>query len=395
MNKKISIGIALSMCFITATVVLTITMIFSMKYFDNIVSKVKEREIMYSKIAEVDGKIRQNYLGEIDEQILNDNIARGMAYGIGDNYAEYYNSIEYKELLDSNKGETVGIGIEIYKDPSGYIKIIDVYNDTSAFENGILSGDVIKKIEGKDVLEIGYNNAIDALKGEPNTKVNVIIQREGEEKAFSLTRRVIVADSVTGVKYQDYGYVRIKSFNEKTPKQFIDLIENLKSQGVKGFVFDVRNNGGGLLTSVTEILDYLLPEGDIVSAVYKDGTKEVLYTSDGENLNYPMVVLANGSTASAAELFVAALKDYEKAISVGTTTFGKGVMQQTFNISDGSAIRLTIAQYNPPKSGNYDGVGIKADFEVKLTPEQEADIYIGGLESDVQFAKTIEILKSR
>jgi len=395
MNKKISVGIALSIAFVISTIVFTITVIFSMQYFNGIVRDVKEREMMYSKIAEIDSKVRKNYIGDIDESYLNDSIARGILNGTGDNYGRYYNAQEYKDLITSNKGESVGVGIEVFKSPSGYINIVDVYENSPAKDSGLEVGDIIKKIEGNDILNIGFNEAISLLKGEPNTKVNITIQREGEEKNFSLTRRTIIVESVVGKKEGDIGYVHIKSFNEKTPNQFIQLVETLKTQGVKGFVFDVRNNGGGLVSSVSDILDYLLPKGDIISAVYKDGTKEVLYTSDKEELNMPMVVLINGSTASAAELFAAALKDYEKAVLVGSTTFGKGVMQQTFTLSDGSAVRLTVAHYNPPKSGNYDGIGIKADFEVKLTPEQESEVFTGGLNQDIQFAKAVEIINSK
>lgn len=395
MNKKISVGIALAIAFIISTIVFTITLIFSMQFFNNIVRDVKQREMMYSKISEIDNKVRKNYIGNIDENYLNDSIARGILKGTGDKYGRYYNAEEYKNLLESNKGESVGIGIEVHKDPSGYIKVVGVYENSPAKDSGVEVGDIIKKIEGNDVLDIGFNKSISLLKGEPNTKVNIAIQREGEEKNLSISRKNIVIESVVGQKEGDVGYVRIKSFNEKTPSQFINLVETLKTQGVKGFVFDVRNNGGGLVSSVSDILDYLLPEGDIVSAVYKDGTKEVLYTSDKEQLNMPMVVLVNGGTASAAELFAAALKDYNKAILVGTTTFGKGIMQETFTLSDGSAVKLTVAHYYPPKSGNYDGVGVKADFEVKLTPEQESEIFIGGLGQDLQFVKAVEIINSK
>lgn len=394
MNKKISVGIALALAFIISTIVFTVTVVFSMKYFDNIVGDVKQREMMYSKIAEIDNKVRNNYIGKIDENYLNDSIARGILNGTGDAYGQYYNAEEYKKLIDSNKGESVGIGVEVYKDPSGYIKIVDVYDNSPAKDSGVLVGDIIKKIEGNDVLDIGFDTAISLIAGEPNTKVNISVQREGEEKNISLTRRNITIESVVGKKEGDVGYIRIKKFNEKTPIQFINLVENLKVQGVKGFVFDVRNNGGGLVSSVSDILDYLLPEGDIVSAVYKDGTKDVLYRSDKEELNAPMVVLINGNTASAAELFAAALRDYNKAVLVGTTTFGKGVMQQTFTLSDGSAVRLTVAHYNPPKSGNYDGVGIKADFEVKLTQEQESEVFINELNQDLQYVKAVEIINT-
>ena len=394
MSKKITIGMSVAMMFIAATITFTVTMIFSMKYFDALVLNVKERESMYTKISEVDNKVRQNILLDIDEEELNNMTIEGYIAGTGDIYAQYYTAQEYKTLLDSNKGEVVGVGIEITKDPSGYMKVTGVQEGSSSFEEGLLVGDVIKKIEGKDILEVGYGEAVNMLKGEPNSKVTITIQSGLETKDVLLTRRQITIISVTGEVKDDIGYVRIKEFNDKTPAQFINKVEELKGLGVKGFVFDVRNNPGGSLQSVSEIIDYIVPEGDIVSAEYKNGEKEVLFTSNPNELDMPMVVITNGQTASAAELFASALKDYNKALTVGTTTYGKGIMQETFNLSDGSAVRMTTAEYLPPKSENYNGIGVKADFEVKITPEQETSVYVDGLDNDLQYIKAYEILKS-
>lgn len=395
MNKKISVGFAISLALMLSTISITLTLIFSMRHFNNLVRGVKEREAVYTKFTEIDNKIRQNYIGEIDEKVLNDYVANGLVSGIRDKYSEYYTSTQYKAFLDSQKGETVGVGIEVYDDPSGYIKVTSVNEGSSAEENGIKPGDIIKKIDGKDIININFDDSVKLLKGEPNTKVTVTIQRDVKEIEVSLTRKNLVINTVISSKQGDFAYVRIKSFNEKTPEQFISVVENFISQGIKGLILDVRNNGGGLLTSVVKVLDYLLPEGDIVSAMYKDGKKEVLYKSDKQEVKLPMVVMGNGSTASAAELFVSALRDYKKAIFVGTTTYGKGVMQDIFPLSDGSALKLTIAKYYPPTSDNYDGVGIKPDFDVSLNKDQESSIYNGNLNNDIQFQKSVEILKSK
>lgn len=395
MNKKISVGFAISLALMFSTISITLTLIFSMRHFNNLVRGVKEREAVYSKFTEIDNKIRQNYIGEIDEKVLNDYVASGLVSGIRDKYSEYYTSTQYKAFLDAQKGETVGVGIEVYDDPSGYLKVTGVNEGSSAEENGIKPGDIIKKIDGKDIVNISFNDSVKLLKGEPNTKVSITIQRDLKEIEVSLTRKNLVINSVISSKQGDFAYIRIKSFNEKTPEQFISVVENFISQGVKGLILDVRNNGGGLLTSVVKVLDYLLPEGDIVSAMYKDGKKQVLYKSDKQEVKLPMVVMGNASTASAAELFVSALRDYKKAIFVGTTTYGKGVMQDIFPLSDGSALKLTIAKYYPPISDNYDGVGIKPDFDVSLNKDQEAYIHNGNLNNDIQFQKSVEILKSK
>ena len=192
------------------------------------------------------------------------------------------------------------------------------------------------------------------------------------------------------------GYIQIVEFNTNTVDQFTRALNNLTQSGVTSLVFDVRNNPGGTLDSVVKILDQLLPEGTIVSATYADGTTTTLGTSDASEVALPMMVLTNQDTASAAELFAQAIKDYNKGRTVGTQTYGKGSMQSIIELDDGSAIRLTVAHYNAPNGENYDGVGVTADFVVNMTAEQEQALINGTLDetSDPQLAKALELARA-
>ncbi len=190
------------------------------------------------------------------------------------------------------------------------------------------------------------------------------------------------------------GYVQVTEFNDSTATQFSNQVDTLIGQGAQALIFDMRNNGGGTLTSVTRMLDKLLPEGDIVSAVYKDGTVDVLAKSDEGEINLPMVVLTNNRTASAAELFTQALRDYNKAKSVGTTTYGKGTMQTVKKLNDGSAVNVTVARYLPPSGISYDGEGIKPDYEVELTADMEDNLANLDETTDPQLRKALEVVTS-
>ena len=195
---------------------------------------------------------------------------------------------------------------------------------------------------------------------------------------------------------ENVGYIAITGFNSNTVSQFNTALNAVMSQGAEGLVFDVRNNPGGTISSVSKILDRLLPEGPIVSATYKDGTTDILATSDATEINMPMVVVTNKSTASAAELFTQALKDYGKAVSVGDkTTYGKGTMQTTKKLNDGSALSITFAWCNPPKSANYDGVGVPADFEVALSAELASKISELDISEDTQLKKALELAQTK
>lgn len=395
MNKKISLGAAIAFMAIIAAATFAITMVFSLSSFNDRVNSLRERENMYKKLAEIDSVVRLNFYGDIDEDILQDSIANGYVGGLTDKYGKYLTAEQYAQLMQDYDGTMVGIGIEGVKDASGYMKVTNVYSESSAEFAGIQVGDLIIKVDNTDLTAENYDQVIDGIKGEAGTKIDIVYRRDAEDTTVTVTRRSVEVPVVEGSMVGEVGYVKIKEFTNTTYDQFDRVVNKLMNEsGAKALVFDVRNNPGGTVTSVSKILDKLLPAGDIVSATYKNGKTEVLATSDSNEINLPMAVLANQNSASASELFAQALKDYEKAKIVGVTTKGKGSMQKIYKLSDGSALDITIAKYNPPKSSNFDGIGVKPDYEVKLTDEQEKYFEELTVETDPQLKKALEVVSA-
>ncbi|MBC8558825.1 S41 family peptidase [Fumia xinanensis] len=395
MNKKISLGVAICFMAIAAAITFTITMFFSLNVFNTKIANVDEREHLYKKLSEIDTYVRNQYLGDIDEENLLNYVARGYMVGIDDKYAAYMTQEEYKYYQQENEGTLVGIGTTARKDDSGYILIVDVKEASPAEAAGIQAGDLIVKVNEEDILTIGYTQAMSNIKGEEGTKVNLALRREGEDYSVELTRKNIQSSTIEYRPLGENGYIKISNFDDTTVDDFKYAVSDLKSQGVKGLIFDVRNNPGGLLDSVADVLDYLLPEGDLVSETNKKGETKVLRTSDSSCIELPMVVLVDGETASAAELFAADLRDFKVAELIGQTTYGKGIMQGAFPLEDGSAIKMTVGYFNPHSGVNFNGVGLKPDYEVALTTEQKLNFDTLDETSDPQLMKAIEVLNAK
>ena len=230
--------------------------------------------------------------------------------------------------------------------------------------------------------------------GEEGTVLTLTVRRDNQDEEVEITRREVEVPMVTYTQYGDVGYIQIKEFHNNTPAQFDAALNALTSSGVQALIFDVRNNPGGTIDSVVDMLDTLLPEGTLVTATYKDGSTEELGYSDDDEVNLPMVVLTNEDTASAAELFAQAIKDFNKGRTVGTQTYGKGVMQTIYPLSDGGALSITTAKYNPPSGVNFDGVGVKPDYTVQLTAEQERNFYELDETTDPQLQKAVELAEA-
>lgn len=395
MNKKISLGAAICFMAIAAAISFIVTMYYSLNIFNSKVANVSEREEQYAKLAEIDTIIRNNYLGEIDEEALMDSLADGYVDGLEDKYSVYMNQEEYKQYQQQNAGELIGIGVTATLDDSGYLEVVSVSSESPAEAGGLMAGDMIIRIDDADVLAMGYENAINAIRGEDGTVVNITYRRDSEEYTVSITRKRVKDSGISYRMIDTLGYVQIQDFNATTPADFEYAVNDLMSQGATGLIFDLRGNGGGLVSSVAEMLDFLLPEGDLVSQTNSKKETTVLYTSDSDCIDLPMVCLMNGDTASAAELFVCDLRDFQVAELVGETTYGKGVMQTAFPLEDGSAISLTTAYYNPASGVNYHGVGVKPDYEVVLTAEQKQNLANLDENTDPQLMKAISVLKSK
>lgn len=385
MNKKITLGLAISLIAIASAVTFILTSFFSLQSFNKKVVDVNEKAKKYDAIQDIDSYVRANYYGNIDEEALNNGILKGYAAGVGDPYAEYLTADEYQLEKSEEAGKLVGIGLTLAEDESGYIRIDEIMQDSPVIGSGLEEGDIITYVDGTDVQILGFDNALEAMRGQEGTDITITVRRDGVDTDMIFTRRSIEVKTVDyDLLNNSIGYISISGFKENTPQQFISAIESLTANGAKALIFDVRDNEGGLIPALEECLDPLLPEGVVATAEFKDGRSETIVYSDSSEIDLPMAVLVNKQTASSAELFAAALRDGGKAVLVGEQTFGKGVMQVTNEFDNGSALKLTVAKYRTSVSESYDKIGLVPDY---IAVNESED-------TDLQYSKAVEVLSS-
>lgn len=345
-----------------------------------------------SKMRLLNTLIDQYYAGEVDEEKLEQGIYKGYIEGLDDPYSAYYDEEETRQMTEMATGEFAGIGVLISQDKNtGVLQAVQVYEDSPAAKAGIQDGDIFYKVDGEDISGQDMSVVVEKIKGEVGTTVQLTMLR-GEtmqEKEFTVEREMIEQQTVQSeMKEESVGYIRITEFASVTYEQYKEALETLESQGMERLIVDLRNNPGGNLKTVCEILDLMLPEGLIVYTEDKNGDREE-YTSDEEQLfDGPLVVMMNGNSASASEIFAGAVQDYGTGQIVGTQSYGKGLVQQMFDLQDGTSVKLTIAEYFTPKGRNINGTGITPDVEVEYEyDEQNPD-------RDNQLEKAIETVKN-
>ena len=350
------------------------------------------------KITEIETLVQKYYLNEIDTEQVENYLYKGMIAGLDDAYAAYYTKEEYQSMMDSTNGSYYGIGVEMSQNmTTGIITITRVFEGSPAEEAGLLPGDVIYKVQDTEVTGEDLTKVVSKVKGAEGTTVPISVAREGESDylTFDVERRTIEIATVEHRMLDgNIGYISIASFDDVTVNQFLTALEDLENQGETALIIDLRNNGGGLVSSAGSILDRLLPEGLIVYTEDKYGNREEL-KSDAENyFDKPLAVLVNGNSASASEIFAGAIKDYGIGTLVGTQTFGKGIVQKVYPLSDGTAVKLTVSKYYTPKGNNIHGIGITPDVEVELDADVANAITIPE-EKDNQLQKAVEILTEK
>lgn len=396
MNKKISISMALTIAIIAMTVTFSITMILARQMFDATIPSVKEKESMYSKIAELDKYVRANYYGDIQDATLNDMMAYGYVLGIGDKNANYYTAKQYAELVEVQNGNIVGIGVEVVKDSSGYARITKVYDSSPASELGLEVGGFITAINGSEVKGLTAANVTAQLQGEAGTEVTVTYMApDGTTADHTINRSRYTIPSVEyKMLGESYGYIRIYRFDGTTQSTFSKAVEDLQNQGAKALVFDLRDNAGGQMDVAVNCIDQLVPEADIVFAEDKNGEQTLLGSSDESHVDLPMVVLVNSGTASTAELFAASLRQLSGALLVGTTTAGKGTIQaEPYRMSDGSAVVITTAKMLISDKTSFDGTGLTVDVEVAAKADG-SDTTLVSVEEDTQVQKALGVAQT-
>lgn len=358
---------------------------------------ISQKEID-NKIKLLEGYIDKYYLEAVDKNAFADGIYKGLLASLKDPYSTYYTAKEYSALKEASTGKYVGIGATVSQDKdSGIISIVKPFVDSPAYQAGILPGDILYKVDGKEVTGEDLSEVVTMLKGKEGTtvEVHVVRDKEIEPIVFTIKRKKIEVPTITYEMMDDQiGYIAIGEFDEVTAEQFRKALNDLEKQGEKALVIDLRNNGGGRLDAVVDMLDRMLPKGMIVSTRDKNGEGEKFTSSDKEKFNKPLTVLINGNSASASEIFAGAIQDYKLGTLVGTKSFGKGIVQSVIPLKDGTAIKLTTSKYYTPNGRNIHGTGIEPDVMIELDESLKQKVVIEK-KDDNQLQKAIEIIKQK
>lgn len=337
----------------------------------------------YAKYKALEQSIKREFYKKPDEKKLEDATYKGLFSGLDDVYSAYYTADEMKQLLEVATGKYVGIGFVVGADKAtGAIRVESVMNNSPAKESGVKKGDLVVAVNGKKYSYMEMDIAVKNIRGPENTSVKITFLRNGKKIDKTITRKEIKIVSIESKMLEDkIGYINIKSFEEETAEDFRKALASLEAQGMKALIIDVRDDGGGLLTVVEDICDRILGKAVIVYTKDRQGKKEYLKSSDKEKIDKPIVVLTNRSSASASEILTGAVLDNKAGISIGETTYGKGLVQGMLKLKDGSGYKLTTAQYFTPNGNYIDKKGIKPTIEVK--------------DKDQQLPKAIEYLKGK
>lgn len=352
----------------------------------NLIRKYITKDLSVNqKIKEIQNIVDEHYVNDYNKNLMQEAMYKGMLVALQDPYSYYMTKQELSQFLQDTEGNYVGIGIEVKLNENNQIVINKIFEGSPAEKSGLKVNDIIVKVEDQDISTQSYQDIVSKIKGEEGTKVNLTINRTQENKIFDI--QVLRENiSIPTVKYQmledNIGYISISQFDRVTTEQFKTAFESLSN--ANGLIIDLRNNPGGLLSTATQITDMLVPKGVITYIEDKNGNKNYSY-SDENAYNKPLVILVNGNSASASEVLSGAVKDYGVAKLVGENTYGKGVVQNLYKLTDGSGVKVTIAKYYTPNGICINGTGIKPDYEVK-NPENST--------TDLQLEKAIDVIKN-
>ena len=396
--KKRYITTTLALMLLSAAVTYGITFFSMQKVAGGQVEAFNKITAQYNRIYEVQSNIETLYVNDYDEDKMIEGALTGMVAYLGDRWSHYLNEEEFNEYVESSSGNMVGIGVNVIEDEAtGGIRVIDVYANSLAAAAGMKIGDVVVSVNDEQVSTIGYQTAVDRVRGEVGTVVRLSVYRESEKKnlPMSITRAQVQVENVKAQMFGNVGYVKIRGFDLGVSDQFITAVHNLQSAGAKAFVFDVRNNPGGAMTELVACLDILLPECTIITARDKAGNEEK-FTSDASEITLPMAVLTNENSYSAAEFFAASLQEHHKAAVIGTATTGKGCAQRAIKLKNGGGLVLSISKYYTANGVSLaDTQGIRPDVEVKLNDEQAQHFYTLAPEADPQIQAAFQNVRAQ
>lgn len=348
-----------------------------------------------SKLDNYKAIIDKYYLGEVDENKLEEGAIKGYIEGLGDPYTEYISKEDMDSYLDDTMGNFVGIGIYMIKNTENdRIQVLSTIKGSPAEKAGVQAGDLIISADGVEYHADDMSTAANKIKGEAGTNVKLEVLRGTEKLTFNITREKVKVNQVEGkVLSNNIGYIQFSSFDETTAEDFKAKYEELAKQNIKSLIIDLRNNGGGIVDQALEIADYMTDKDSVLLyEVDKNGNEKVQKAKEDPIINMPIVILTNENTASASEILAGALKDLGKAKIVGTKTYGKGVIQQILKLNDGSGLKITIEEYQTPNKNKINKVGIEPDETVELPKELQNQLVIEE-SKDTQLQKAIELLK--
>lgn len=321
------------------------------------------------KLEYLEQLIDEQYLEEKDEDELAEGIYTGLLYGLGDPYSRYYTAEEYAQENTVTEGAYVGIGVLMQKNREGGVQIVECYEGGPGEIAGLEAGDIISAIDSEDITDKELSDVVEMIRNSSEESVVLTVHREDMDEALEITvpiKDVVLPSVFHEMLDEKVGYLRISEFTGVTPEQYRTAFAELKEQGMEKLVIDLRNNPGGLLNAVCDVLEEILPEGLIVYTEDKYGNRDERSCEGSSPLEMPLAVLVNEGSASASEIFAGAVQDYGIGTIVGVTTYGKGVVQAITPLEDGSAVKMTVSRYYTPKGNSIHEVGIKPDVEVKL-----------------------------
>lgn len=362
----------------------------------NSVKITNESMKKYEKLERVYQYIKQNYIGDLDDQAMIDGAIKGLVFGSGDKYGTYFTPEESEQFYSESEGKYAGIGVVVSIDEEKKIlTVTQVYKNTPAENAGFLPGDILYKVDGEDVIGLHYSKVVEKVKGDEGTQVVVTVLRDNKEIEMSMTRAIVIAERAEWKMVEgNIAYIKLYEFNGNCSELFHKGLKELIEQGAQGLILDLRYNPGGDKNIVVEIADTLLPKGPIITLIDNKGNR-IVDSSDANYLDIPLVVLVNEHSASASELLSGAIQDYEGiGVVLGETTYGKGVAQGFKSWTDGSMLRLTTNKYLTPNGNCPQDVGIIPDIEVVLDEEVSQNTELLTTEKDNQMREAIRVIKS-
>ena len=399
-KKKAVVG-AIIIVLLTAVLTVSVGNIVALQLGQKVVI-TKETYDYYKSVKDQHGKLlmlkeylTSNYYQEVDDNVLMEGAIKGMFESIGDPYTVYMDEKEFNDLMTRTQGTYGGIGVIVTPGEDGFVTVVSPIEDTPGERAGLRTADKITHVDGERVYADKLDLAVEKMKGKPGTKVKLTIGREGAESFdVEIKREEIRLKTVKSEVLEDnIGYIRISMFDEKTAEDFKTHLNELGKKNIKGLVLDLRNNPGGLLSQCVEIADILLGEQVIVYTEDRAGNKEY-ERSNKAGVNYPLVLIVNKGSASASEILAGAVKDGGQGIILGTTTFGKGLVQQVKPLNDGTGFKYTVSQYFTPNGSNIHGIGIEPNVVVELPKELEDAVTIER-SKDTQLKRAIDEVKAR